>query len=267
MAKQRTPGTLVRLDGAISARTYTLIAAAMFVFVGAIWWAIAASGVVKPIFLPTPGAVAGRLAEQVANGQLMADIGVSVVRILSAFLVSAALALPLGLLMGRIRFWEALFVPISEFIRYMPVVAFTPLTIVWFGVSETQKLVLIFIGTFFALLLMIMDNVHRTPKEFVESGRTFGMSEPRILWRIVLPAAFPTIWDSFRLALGWCWTWLVLGEVMASSSGLGYRIVVGQRFLDTELIFGYILVLGLLGLITDQVMRLVGRLLFTYAKK
>nr|WP_281369901.1 ABC transporter permease subunit [Leifsonia psychrotolerans] len=196
----------------------------------------------------------------------MGDIGVSVLRILSAFLVSAALALPLGLLMGRIRFFEALFVPLTEFIRYMPVVAFVPLTVVWVGVGELQKLVLIFIGTFFALLLMIMDNVHRTPKEFVESGRTFGMSERRILWRIVLRASWPTIWDSFRLALGWCWTWLVLGELLTASSGLGFRITLAQRFLDTELIFGYILVLGLLGLITDQVMRLIGRLLFTYAK-
>ncbi|GAA3887443.1 ABC transporter permease [Leifsonia kafniensis] len=266
MAEQRTPSTLFRLDGSISARTYTAIAIAMFVLVGVVWWAIAASGIVKPIFLPSPGAVAGRLAEQVANGQLMDDIGVSVLRILGAFLVSAALALPLGLLMGRIRFFEALFVPITEFIRYMPVVAFTPLTIVWVGVGELQKLVLIFIGTFFALLLMIMDNVHRTPREYVESGRTFGMSETRILWRIVLRAAFPTIWDSFRLALGWCWTWLVLGELLTAGSGLGFRITLAQRFLDTELIFGYILVLGLLGLITDQVMRLAGRLMFTYAK-
>lgn len=266
MAKQRTPGTLFRLDGTISARNYTAIAIAMFVFVGLVWRAVAASGIVKSIFLPSPGAVAGRLAEQVTNGQLFDDIGVSVLRILGAFLVSAVLALPLGLLMGRIRFFEALFVPITEFIRYMPVVAFTPLTIVWVGVGEMQKLVLIFIGTFFALLLMIMDNVHRTPKEFVESGRTFGMSESRILWRIVLRAAFPTIWDSFRLALGWCWTWLVLGELLAATSGLGYRITLAQRFLDTDLIIGYILVLGLLGLITDQVMRLAGRIMFTYAK-
>ena len=266
MAEQRTPGTLFRLDGTISARSYAAIAIAMFVGVGLVWWAIAASGLVKSIFLPSPGAVAVRLGEQVANGQLMADIGVSVLRIMGAFVVSAALALPLGLLMGRIRFFEALLVPITEFIRYMPVVAFTPLTIVWVGVGELQKLVLIFIGTFFALLLMIMDNVHRAPKEFVESGRTFGMSETRILWRIVLPAAAPTIWDSLRLALGWCWTWLVLGELLAATSGLGYRITLGQRFLDTDLIIGYILVLGLLGLITDQLMRLVGRLLFTHAK-
>lgn len=266
MAEQRTPGTLFRLDGAISARTYTAVGVAMFVFVGVVWWLITASGMVKPIFLPSPLAVGVRLGEQVANGQLLADIGVSVSRILGAFLASAALALPLGLLMGRIRFFEALFVPITEFIRYMPVVAFAPLTIVWAGVGEIQKLLLIFIGTFFALLLMIMDNVHRAPKEFVESGRTFGMSETRILWRIVLRASWPTIWDSFRLALGWCWTWLILGELVASTSGLGYRITLGQRFLDTDLIIGYILVLGLLGLITDQVMRLAGRLLFTYAK-
>ncbi|MDO9398654.1 MAG: ABC transporter permease, partial [Herbiconiux sp.] len=238
-----------------------------FVVIGAVWFAVTASGLVKPIFLPNPVDVVLRLVEQAQNGQLWSDIGISVLRIMSAFLVAAVVAVPLGLLMGRIRFFEALLVPITEFIRYMPVVAFTPLTVVWFGVDEVQKLVLIFLGTFFALLLMVMDDVQRVPREYVESSRTFGMPEHRILARVVLRAAMPSIWDSFRLALGWCWSWLVLGELVAATSGLGYRITLGQRYLDTSLIIGYILVLGLLGLITDQVLRLSKRALFGYLKK
>jgi NitT/TauT family transport system permease protein len=257
---------LFRLDGSIALRTYTLIAVGMFVLVFVVWWAVTASGAVKPIYLPGPIVVFNRLIEQVINGQLWSDISVSVLRILGAFVASVVLAVPLGLLMGRVRFFEALFVPLTEFIRYMPVVAFTPLTVVWLGVSELQKLALIFIGTFFALLLMVMDAVHRTPKEFVESGRTFGMSENKILRSIIFRGALPSIWDSLRLSLGWCWSWLVLGELVAASSGLGYRITLAQRYLDTPLIIGYILVLGLLGLITDQLMRGVARALFTYAK-
>lgn len=256
-----------RVDGTISARGRAVLGFGMFVIVGLIWSAFTQSGIVKPIFLPGPVAVAQRLVEQVQSGQLWSDIGVSVVRIMSAFVIAAIVALPLGLLMGRIRAFESLLVPITEFVRYMPVVAFTPLTVVWFGVDESQKLVLIFLGTFFALLLMVMDDVQRVPREYVESSRTFGMSGARILRAVVLRGAMPSIWDSFRLALGWCWSWLVLGELVAASSGLGYRISLAQRYLDTSLIIGYILVLGLLGLITDQVMRLLKRLMFSYLDK
>lgn len=254
----------LRLDGRLAKSRALIVSIAMFVIVLGAWWASTASGLVQPIFLPNPVDVVARLGEQVANGQLWQDIGVSFARIMSAFLISLVVALPLGLVMGRIRFFEALLVPITEFIRYMPVVAFLPLTVVWFGVTETQKIVLIFIGTFFALLLMIMDDVQRVPREYVESARTFGMSDPRVLGRVVLPAAMPAIWDSMRLALGWCWSWLVLGEIVAAASGLGFRITLGQRYLDTPLIIGYILVLGLLGLITDQILRLTKRWIFRY---
>lgn len=262
--RPRPLGGPLRLDGRIGRTGATVAAASMFAVVLGSWWALTASGVVAEIFLPNPVDVVARLAEQAANGQLATDIGISVARIVSAFLIAVLVALPLGLIMGRIRFFEALLVPITEFVRYMPVVAFLPLTVVWFGVTEVQKLVLIFLGTVFALVLMIMDDVQRVPREFVEGSRTFGMRDGRILHRVVLRAALPSIWDSLRLALGWCWSWLVLGELVAATAGLGFRITLGQRYLDTPLIIGYILVLGLLGLLTDQLLRLSKRWLFRY---
>ncbi|AGO54884.1 putative ABC transporter permease protein [Serratia plymuthica 4Rx13] len=166
---------------------------------------------------------------------------------------------------GRLlRFFKAVTEPLVDFVRYMPVVAFVPLTILWTGTDDVQKFLIIWIGTFFQQVLMVIDTVKRVPGDFVGLGRTLGMPDRNILFKIVLPSTLPGIWDALRISLGWAWTWLVLAELVASTSGLGYRIVVSQRFFQTDTIIGYILLLGLLGLITDQLMRAAERVLFRY---
>lgn len=250
----------------LTATGFAAISAAVFVGLGLLWWAVTAAALVKPLFLPAPGAVLARLSELAASGQLAADMGISITRILMGFLISTAVALPIGVLIGRYQIWEAAIEPLVDFIRYMPVVAFLPLTIVWTGVSDGQKLLIVFIGTFFQQVLLIMDNVKSVPGDFVNLGRTLEMPEHRILTRIVLPSAWPAIWDSLRISLGWAWTWLVVAELVAATSGLGYRITTAQRFFATDTIFGYLLVLGLLGLATDQLMKFLGRRFFAYGQ-
>jgi NitT/TauT family transport system permease protein len=102
------------------------------------------------------------------------------------------------------------------------------------------------------------------PRDFINLGRTLEMPDRRILGGIVIPSAMPAIWDSMRISLGWAWTWLVVAELVAATSGLGYRITTAQRFFQTDLIFGYLLILGVLGLATDQAMKFAGRRLFRY---
>jgi NitT/TauT family transport system permease protein len=155
---------------------------------------------------------------------------------------------------------------VVDFIRYMPVVAFVPLTILWTGTGDLQKFLIIWIGTFFQQVLLIMDNVKRVPWDFIDVGRTLEMKPRRILMSIVVPAALPGIWDSMRISLGWAWTWLVLAELVAATSGLGYRINSAQRFFQTDTIIGYILVLGVLGLVTDQGMKALAQRLFPYER-
>ena len=168
------------------------------------------------------------------------------------------------ILIGSYPRWEAAVDPFVDFIRYMPVVAFVPLTILWAGTGDVQKLMIIFIGTFFQQVLLIMDNVKSVPRDFLNLGRTLQMPEWRILQRIVLPSSMPAIWDSMRISLGWAWTWLVVAELVAATSGLGYRITTAQLFFQTDLIFGYLRILGILGLTTDQAMKYAGRKLFRY---
>jgi NitT/TauT family transport system permease protein len=238
------------------------IATAVFAALAIAWYGFTASGMIRPLFLPSPGQVINRLRELWSTGQLAADAGISIYRIGIGFLISTAIALPIGVLIGCYRAWEAAIEPFVDFIRYMPVVAFVPLTILWTGTGDAQKFLIIFIGTFFQQVLLVMDNVKSVPRNFIDLGRTLEMPEWRILQRIVLPSAMPGIWDSMRISLGWAWTWLVLAELVAATSGLGYRITTAQRFFQTDLIFGYLLILGILGLATDQVMKSAGRRLF-----
>ncbi|QKC98112.1 ABC transporter permease [Mesorhizobium sp. NZP2298] len=246
----------------IARSRFLMIAVAVFVGLGLAWWAATGLEWVKPIFLPSPGSVATQIAKLATDGTLWVDLTASAYRISIGFLIASALSIPIGVLIGSFRSWEAAIEPLVDFIRYMPVVAFVPLSILWAGTGDTQKFLIIFIGTFFQQVLMIMDNVKRVPADFIGLGRTLGLPDHKILTRIVVPSALPGIWDTLRISLGWAWTWLVLAELVAATSGLGYRITVSQRYFQTNTIIGYILLLGLLGLITDQVMKALEKVLF-----
>jgi NitT/TauT family transport system permease protein len=255
-----------RIGEPLDPRIFVAIGVSVFVVLALIWWAATASGLVQPIFLPSPGSVWQRMIALGTDGTLWTDSGISLYRIMIGFALASTMAIPIGVLIGCFGVWEAAIEPLVDFVRYMPVVAFVPLTILWSGTGDWQKFLIIWIGTFFQQVLMVMDNVKRVPEDFVGLGRTLGLSERRILWRIVLPCALPGIWDTLRISIGWAWTWLVLAELVAATSGLGYRITVSQRYFQTQTIIGYILFLGLLGLITDQVMKALEKVLFRYQK-
>ena len=258
MRRRRSSG----IGAPIARSRFLIIAVAVFAGLGLAWWAATGLDLVKPIFLPSPASVATQLGKLWADGTLLTDLEASIYRISVGFLIASVLAIPIGVLIGSFRTWEAAIEPLVDFIRYMPVVAFVPLSILWAGTSDVQKFLIIFIGTFFQQVLMIMDNVKRVPADFVGLGRTLGLPDRKILTRIVVPSALPGIWDTLRISLGWAWTWLVLAELVAATSGLGYRITVSQRYFQTNTIIGYILLLGILGLITDQVMKALGKVLF-----
>ena len=254
------------LVGELTPLAFAVVAASVFLALFVLWSAATAFGLVQPLFLPSPAKVASRLWLFAVNGQLWQDAQVSLYRISIGFLAASILGIPGGVLIGSYRVLDAAVEPLVDFIRYMPVVAFVPLTILWTGTGDLQKLLIIWIGTFFQQILMVKDNVKRVPAEFIDVGRTLQMPEWKILLRIVIPAAAPGIWDTLRITLGWAWTWLVLAELVAATSGLGYRITVAQRFFQTDTIIGYILVLGCLGLVTDQVMKALERRFFVYLR-
>ena len=229
-----------------------------------IWWILTAFHLVAPVFLPSPGATFTTLFGFLSFSFLRENLAPSIFRIAVAFLLSSGIALPLGILSGTIPAVRSVVIPLCSFMRYLPVAAMLPLCILWFGINDAQKIAVITIGCCFQLVMLVAADTASIPVELVETSRTFGLSEAAVLWRIVLPWAMPAIWDDLRVCAGWAWSYLVLAELVAGSRGIGYFIIQAQRYLQIESVFAGVLLIGLLGLATDQSFRILGRRLFPW---
>lgn len=223
------------------------------------WWGLSHSGWVNVVFMPTPESVLQRICTWFLEDDLWGDVWVSIGRVVGGFTVSVLPALPLALLIGTYRPMQAFFEPLTDFIRYMPAVAFIPLVMLWVGIDEGAKVAIIFIGTFFQMVLMMAEDVRRVPMEQIEAAQTMGASRGEIIRLVILPSAKPALLDTLRVTMGWAWTYLVVAELVAANSGLGYSILKAQRFLQTDKIFAGIILIGVIGLLMDQAFRWLHR--------
>jgi NitT/TauT family transport system permease protein len=222
-----------------------------------LWWGIASSGVVAPMFLPTPAQTIEALWRLWSDGTLPKDILYSLFRVLGGFLLAAIISVPLGVLMGTFASVRSLLEPIIGIIRYMPAPAFIPLLILYFGLGETPKILLIFIGTLFFNTLMIMDAVKFVPKDLIETTYTLGGRRVQVLMQVILPYITPSIIDAYRVNMAASWNLVIVAELVAATEGLGKRISLAQRFLKTDEIFAGLIVIGLIGLAIDLLFRLL----------
>ncbi|TNC71840.1 ABC transporter permease [Rubellimicrobium roseum] len=229
-----------------------------------LWEAASRAGWIAPQFLPSPSAVLGALWTMTTEQSLGYHIAVSTGRVWAAFLLAAAMAIPIGILMSSYRIVGAALEPMIDFIRYLPVPALVPLSIIWFGVGETTKIFLLWLGTFFQLVLLVADDMRRVPHEYVEVARTVGANSRQLMWDVALRSMGPTLLDNLRITLGWCWTYLIIAEIVAASSGIGYVIWQARRFVKTPEVMAGVVVIGLIGLVTDQLLRLLHRRFFRY---
>jgi NitT/TauT family transport system permease protein len=229
-----------------------------------IWSILSYGGLINPFFLPTPTTIIETIYDLWANHSLLTDIWASVYRVLVAFAISAIIAIPLGILMSSFKIIEAIAEPPVDFIRYLPVPALVPLMILWLGIGEASKIMLLFIGTFFQLVLLVMDDANNVPKEYFELASTLGARRKDIIIRVLLPAIWPNIYDNLRVTIGWCWTYLLIGEIVASRTGLGHLIQEAQRFAKPQVVMAGILIIGVIGLLTDYSFKVGSRLLFKY---
>lgn len=255
------------IRGEMSGRTTAVLAATGLIAPFLAWWLYTLLGFADPLFMPGPGAVAERFWHWWTDEGLVADTAISVYRVMVGFLISALIALPLGLYLGTYRPVQATLEPLIDFIRYMPAVAFIPLVMLWVGIGESSKILIIFIGTFFQMALMAAEDVRRVPMAQIEAAQTMGASRSEIIRLVVLPSARPALLDTLRITCGWAWTYLVVAELVASNSGLGYAILRAQRYMHTDKIFAGILLIGLIGLLTDQAFRWIGRRAFHWQKR
>ncbi|MGG1552224.1 ABC transporter permease [Paenibacillus ferrarius] len=252
VVKKRKKSALFAIRGDISRATYSGGIVLVAVIALLVWSVLSYGGYVNSTFLPTPGQVVKQFGIQLQNAVFWHNVGMSIFRVGAGFLLACLLGIPLGILAGTFRFAEALLVPPTEFIRYMPATAFIPLIMVWAGIGEWAKVIVIFIGCFFQLMLMVADNTRSVSNDLLQTSYTLGASRWQAIEKVLIPALLPDLMNTLRLIIGWAWTYLVVAELVAASSGLGFSIMKAQRFLNTDQIFVGIIVIGLLGLLTDR---------------
>ncbi len=241
-----------------------LLGISFFVLFVAGWSLATFGGFVPRIFLADPVTMVQDGWNLLTRFGFMEDILITVWRVVGGFVLAAIVAVPLGILMGAYKPVEAFFEPFVSFARYLPASAFVPLLILWAGIGETQKLLVIFIGSVFQIVLMVAVSVGQTRRDLVEAAYTLGATDGGVVRRVLIPANAPEIAEILRLVLGWAWTYVIVAEFIGSSSGIGHMIIESQALLATgQIIFG-IIVIGLIGLVSDFAFKALNRHLFRW---
>ncbi|MBC6436424.1 ABC transporter permease [Nostoc sp. HG1] len=229
-------------------------------------WSIVSYGkMVPPLFLPTPTAVLQAGIEMFANNDLMTDVIVSCSRVLAGFLAAAIVGVPIGIAMGTFYSMNSLFAPFVGTVRYMPVTAFVPLIVIWLGLGEESKILIITLGVVLYNAIMVADAVKFIPSEMINVAYTLGATRRDVLFKVIVPATFPSVLDTLRVNISGAWNYLVIAELVAAQSGLGFRIIQAQRYLQTEKVLFCILLIGVIGLAIDYGLKWLSAVLTPWA--
>ena len=215
------------------------------------WW--------NAYILPPPADVARTLMQLAVSGQLTHHVAVSVIRVALGFFIAAVLALPLGILLGLSRSAGAFCRIVLEFFRNVPPLALLPMLILWFGIGETSKLVIVILATFFPIFLNTLAAIARPNRSLLELGRVFGFSRPAVFWHLRLPMAIPSIYTGLRIGLGYSWRSLIGAEMIAAAAGLGWLILDGEEMARPDVVLAGIFIIGALGVAADAGLRQLGR--------
>ena len=226
-----------------------------------LWFLVTNMGWVKPLFLPSPQAVYQQFHEYVtgqANDKpLWQHFAASLFRVFSAFALACVTAIPIGIAMGMSRVARGIFDPPLEFYRPLPPLAYLPLIIIWFGIDELPKVLLIYLSCFAPLALAARSGMRSASQEQINAAYSMGASYTQVIRHVILPAALPDILVGMRIAIGFGWTTLVAAEMVAASLGLGQMVLNASNFLRTDIVVMGIIVIGVVAYLFDLLMRWV----------
>jgi NitT/TauT family transport system permease protein len=239
--------------------TKRLIGALGVVLVVVVWFLITLgstpeSRLVSPVVLPSPGEVLRSIPQLVTERALIQSIAATLQRVLAGFALAVIVGVPLGILAGSYRIFDAFTGPISVFLRNIPVAVLIPLTILWFGIDETQKTMFIFIATAPFIFFDAARAIAGVHDRYVETAQTLGATPGQIVMKVLIPLALPDIYDSLRNLFGLAFGYIMLAELVNAEHGLGYLLMASQRRGLTEHIFAILIVIGLLAYGIDRLL-------------
>ncbi len=236
-----------------------LLSIAVVIGMVCLWWALTSLGVIKPLFLPSPQAIVKKFLDIIADGftgsSFFEHLQISAFRVFSAFGLACLVGIPLGLAMGMSPIARGIFDPPIEFYRPIPPLAYLPLMIIWFGIGETSKILLIFLSVFAPITLGARSGVKSAAIEQIHAAYSFGATRWQVISQIIFPSALPEIITAMRIGIGFGWTTLVAAEMVAATEGLGYMVLSAAQFLQTSTVIVGIIVIAAIAYAFDFLMR------------
>ena len=265
-ARPKTSGYSTPGEGASTA-----ISVVTMISIFALWWVASHFGWMPPLFLPTPETVLRRLWESargnLTDAPLATHFGWSMFRVFTAFFLACLTAIPVGIAMGVSRIARGIFDPPIEFYRPLPPLAYLPLIIIWFGIDELSKVLLIYLACFAPLAMSSRAGVRSVSQEQIHAAYSMGASKWQVIRHVVIPAAMPEILTAMRISIGFGWTTLVAAEMVAATHGLGQMVLNASNFLRTDIVIMGIVVIGTIAYLFDLLMRYVERVVVPWKGK
>jgi taurine transport system permease protein len=243
-----------------------LISVVTVISLFALWWGATHMGWIRDLFLPTPerigAAFVAAMKGDIQGGKALPEHFMwSLIRVFSAFFLAVLTAVPAGIAMGVSRVMRGIFDPPIEFYRPLPPLAYLPLIVIWFGIDETAKIVLIYLACFAPLAMAARAGVKSVALEQINAAYSMGASKWQVIWHVIVPAALPEILTGMRIAIGFGWTTLVAAEMVAATEGLGQMVLNASNFLRTDIVIMGIIVIGIVAYLFDLLMRALERVL------
>ena len=242
----------------------TTIAVVTVIVLLTLWWVATHAGWIRDLFLPTPERIIASFADawkgDIQGGRpLYEHFGWSMFRVFFAFALACVTAIPVGIAMGVSRIARGIFDPPVEFYRPLPPLAYLPLIVIWFGIEETAKVVLIYLACFAPLAMAARAGVKSVMIEQINAAYSLGASKWQVIRHVVIPAALPEIFTGMRISIGFGWTTLVAAEMVAAQAGLGQMVLNASNFLRTDVVIMGIVVIGVVAYTFDLMMRYIER--------
>lgn len=233
----------------------------------AIWYAIHHSGLVRPALVPAPHAVLARFWTLLTTQSFLIDMWVSTQRVILGVVLGVACAVPIGFLIGWYAPVRAFVNPLINFFRALPPIALIPLVIVYFGIGEGAKVIILFYAAFFAGVIVMYEGISQINPIFIRVSRTLGATDGEIFRRIIVPLSLPHVVTALRVALGVAWATLVASELIAAQRGLGAVIQDATAFFQLDTIYVGIITIGTIALAMDTALRVVTRRLLSWQER
>ena len=224
-----------------------------------IWQYMEYIGSLNPVTLPSPEMIYQKFIDMIISGALTKHLLISTGRVLQGFAMAAVSAITLGLVLGLSKRCYRITDLIIQLVRPIPPIAWIPLVILWFGVGEESKIFLIFLGGFFAILINVIDGVHRIDPKLIEVARVMETPKMKYIFHLIIPAALPSIFTGLRVGMASCWMCVVAAELVASSTGLGYMIMNARQFSQTPVVIVGMITIGIIGKLTDSILKEIER--------